>query len=373
MARPPIGVHEGLRRFVEWQRPRMRRYDSPVLIRKFDVLSPAGLHGRLGSVSCDRAREIPVQPRCLRREPAGDAPFAAGQITIVQPILGGDPRLPDVLRETLRNTPRSDAVPVAGRSRRCTRPRRRGGRFAGNMPAALKSCAATGGRRTSIPRRTSSTRHGPGSARPTRPSLTMIRRFPSGTCASPSRPSNDATFTRAFPAIVDGRSLGFARGPFRQQQQHHDLSVAAASRRAAFDQWHVLRDAHGNRAVAGRVFVDPRAALRRLCAGRIAVGQRSADPPGNRTSISLHERLGPATLRPDHAPLVRLRRRAGSRSASCRSSDPAGDAGLPPLLLWTGLSERSRWRCRRCSRRPTGLCRFRRRCFGRDADRAACA
>ena len=43
--------------------------------------------------------------RSIGREAIGDAPFAADQITIVQPILGGDPRLTDVLRETLRNTP----------------------------------------------------------------------------------------------------------------------------------------------------------------------------------------------------------------------------------------------------------------------------
>jgi ceramide glucosyltransferase len=43
--------------------------------------------------------------RSIRREAVGDSPFAAGQITIVQPILGGDPRLADVLRETLLNTP----------------------------------------------------------------------------------------------------------------------------------------------------------------------------------------------------------------------------------------------------------------------------
>jgi ceramide glucosyltransferase len=45
--------------------------------------------------------------RSMRREAAGDAPFSAGEITIVQPILGGDPRLADVLRQTLRNTPQA--------------------------------------------------------------------------------------------------------------------------------------------------------------------------------------------------------------------------------------------------------------------------
>ena len=43
--------------------------------------------------------------RVIRREAIGDLPLAAKQITIVQPILGGDPRLIDMLRQTLRNTP----------------------------------------------------------------------------------------------------------------------------------------------------------------------------------------------------------------------------------------------------------------------------
>jgi ceramide glucosyltransferase len=45
---------------------------------------------------------------CIRREPLGEAPLAAGQVTVVQPILGGDPRLPEMLGASLRNT--SEAV-----------------------------------------------------------------------------------------------------------------------------------------------------------------------------------------------------------------------------------------------------------------------
>ena len=43
--------------------------------------------------------------RVIRREPGGDVTFAPEEVTVVQPILGGDPRLPEVLRATLENTP----------------------------------------------------------------------------------------------------------------------------------------------------------------------------------------------------------------------------------------------------------------------------
>jgi ceramide glucosyltransferase len=45
--------------------------------------------------------------RTIQREPDGAAAFEADQITIVQPILGGDPRLAEVLATTLQNTPRA--------------------------------------------------------------------------------------------------------------------------------------------------------------------------------------------------------------------------------------------------------------------------
>ncbi|MGD9128788.1 MAG: glycosyltransferase [Planctomycetia bacterium] len=40
----------------------------------------------------------------IRREPTGNEPLAPELVTVVQPILGGDPRLSDVLRSTLQNT-----------------------------------------------------------------------------------------------------------------------------------------------------------------------------------------------------------------------------------------------------------------------------
>ena len=43
--------------------------------------------------------------RVIRREPTGDVTFSPEEVTVVQPILGGDPRLPDVLRATLESTP----------------------------------------------------------------------------------------------------------------------------------------------------------------------------------------------------------------------------------------------------------------------------
>jgi ceramide glucosyltransferase len=61
----------------------------------------------LGLYSATLSAKCLLSLRTIRREPDDAAEFEADRITIVQPILGGDPRLAEVLAATLRNTPKA--------------------------------------------------------------------------------------------------------------------------------------------------------------------------------------------------------------------------------------------------------------------------
>ena len=105
---PKVSLEAGVDRFVQWTNAQSPGREWMTYLF-WTCLIGLGLYAATLLTKCL------LSLRTIRREPGDAVPFEADQITIVQPILGGDPRLAEVLAATLAEYAQGDAVSVASR------------------------------------------------------------------------------------------------------------------------------------------------------------------------------------------------------------------------------------------------------------------